>query len=367
VDVFEEYGLRRVINAYDKATPLGGARVAPEVAAAVAAILPEVVEMDALQAAAGRAIAEASGAEWGCVTACAAAAITLGVAACMTGSDPARVAQLPDTSGMKRRVVIQKGHCISFGAPVKQMIRLAGAEVVEAGGDSGCQAWQVEAALANGGVAALMAVESYHTARYAGLKLPEMAALARKAGAPLVVDAATQELRLREIVAMGPDLVGCSAHKYFRSTTAGVVAGRRGLVEAVKLQNGGIGRPMKAGKEAVIGVIAALRAGLGEASEEWRRREGAKIDRILERLSRLANAEVTRSPDPNGCPFDRVQVRLRTDRFTPRSLRDALMSGQPAVCVRVYNPDQDSVFLNATEMTEDEVEVMCDRMAAVLG
>jgi len=365
--ILEEYGLRRVINAYDKATPLGGARVPPEVARAVAAILPEVVEMDALQAVAGRAIVEASGAEWGCVTACAAAAITLGVAACMTGADPARVAQLPDTTGMKRRVVIQKGHCIKFGAPVEQMIRLSGAEVAPAGDEGGCQAWQVEAALAKGGVAALMAVESYHTVGYAGLRLPEMAAIARKAGVPLVVDAATQELRLREIVAMGPDLVGCSAHKYFRSTTAGVVAGRRDLVEAVKLQNTGIGRPMKAGKEAVIGLIAAIRAGMGEASEEWRRRERAKVDRILERLSVLVNAEVTRSPDPNGCPFDRVQLRLKTDRFAPRSLRDALMSGEPAVCVRVYNPHLDSVFLNATEMTEDEVEAVCDRMAAVLG
>ena len=67
------------------------------------------------------------------VTACVAAAITLGAAAAMTSRDKVRVAQLPDTRGMPNRVVIQAGHCISFGVPVAQMIRLSGAEIVEVG------------------------------------------------------------------------------------------------------------------------------------------------------------------------------------------------------------------------------------------
>ena len=200
--------------------------------------------MEDLQAA-GRALAEATGAEWGCVTACAAAGITLGAAAAMTGKDPGKIAQLPDSQGMANRIILQKGHAVNFGAPVAQLLRLAGAEVVEVGAANGCRPWHVQHALQQGPAAAVMAVESYHTAGYGGIPLSDLAGLAHAAGVPLLLDAATQELRLRELVQAGADLIYCSAHKYFAAPTAGVVVGRRDLVEAVLLQNAGIGRGMR--------------------------------------------------------------------------------------------------------------------------
>ena len=368
MDLYERFGLRRVINAYDKATYLGGARVLPEIAEVVCQALPNVYELDGMQGAAGRAIAKGTGAEWGCVTACAAAGITLGVAACMTGTDTAKIAQLPDTTDMNNRVIIQKGHCINFGAPVLQMIRLAGAEVVQVGLTNGCGPRHVEHELSKGGVAAMLAVESYHTVKYAGLGIPELVRIAREAGKPLVVDAATQELRLREIIAAGPDLAVCSGHKYFGSTTAGVVAGRKDLVEAVRMQEGGIGRPMKAGKEAILGVAAAFDAEIWRTPEEWTHREKRKVKRIVERLGRICGVAASISPDPNGCPLDRACLRIDPEQtgFTSTSLRQALLQQDPAIYVRVYTPADGCVFLNATEMTEDETELACERISQLL-
>ena len=367
MDLHERYGLRRVINAYDKATFLGGARVLPEIAEVVSAGLAEPFEIDDLQAAAGRAIAAHCGAEAGCVTACAAAAITLGVASCMTGTDRERVAQLPDTTGMPGRVVIQRGHCVSFGAPVEQMIRLSGAEVVAVGDEERCRAEDVEAALGED-VAAVFAVESYHTVDYDGLKLHELAEVAHASGVPLLVDAATQELRLREIVAMGPDLVGCSAHKYFASTTAGIVAGRADLVAGVLAQNVGIGRGMKVGKEGILGVIAAMDTPMQTDTAAWSRAERRKVERIVERLSGVPGLEATISPDPNGCPFGRVRLTLdEGGAHTPQSLRTALAEGDPAIHIRIYGAEPDAAYLNATEMTDAEVEVVCDAIAGALG
>jgi uncharacterized pyridoxal phosphate-dependent enzyme len=369
MDLYEKFGLRRVINANDKTTLLGGARVLPEIAQFVAASLSEPFELAAMQDAAGGRIAEETGAEWGCVTACAAACITLGMAACMTGNDMGRVAQLPDTTGMSNRVVIQKGHSVSFGAPVTQMIRLSGAEVIEVGTANGCRPWHIEHALAKGHVAAIMAVESYHTAGYAGVKLPALAQIAKKAGIPLVVDAATQELRLREIVASGADLIGCSAHKYFGSTTAGVMAGRRDLVEAVKLQHQGIGRPMKAGKEAIIGVLSAFDAPMWRNTESWSRDERRKIARIVQRLDRIPGLTATVSPDPNGCPFDRACLCINPERtgHTALSLQGELLEQDPPIHVRIYNPDDNKIFINATEMTDTEIDTVCERIAAILS
>ncbi len=368
MNLYEQYGLRRVVNAYDKATSLGGAVVAPEIVEVVAECLKHPFELDAIQQVAGEAIARVSGAEWGCVTACAAAGVTLGVAAAMTGRDLAKVMQLPDTAGLRNRAVIPKGHCINFGASVAQMIRLSGAEVVEVGSANSCPAELLRDALRDDRAAALVAVESYHTARVSGPGLPELAALAREAGVPLVVDAATQELRLREIVAAGPDLVVCSAHKYFNSVTAGIVAGRRDLVEAVYLQNRGIGRGMKAGKEAIFGVIAAMERFERMDLAAWTAEENRKVRLVIDALSDLPGVEATASPDPNGCPFHRVRLALdaETTGCTAAELRQRLAAGDPPVIVRVYHQREGAVYLNLTELRDDEIPLLCERLRAAL-
>jgi len=369
MDLCRKYGLRRVINAYDKSTALSGAVVLPEIVEVVTECLQHCYELDAIQHAAGRAIAEATGAEWGCVTACAAAGITLGVAASMTGDDMAKVAQLPDTSGMPNRAIIQKGHCISFGVPVTQMIRLAGAEVVEAGCANSCRPWHIQHELSKGNVAALVAVESYHTVRYGGVKIPELVQIAHDAGIPLIVDGATQELRLRELVATDADIVIGSAHKYLSSTTAGVVAGRKDLVEAVKLQNQGIGRGMKAGKEAIFGVMSAFDSPTWRDRETWTAEQDRRISRMIDLLAGIPGVSASIDPDPNGCPFSRVRLALDSEvsGHTPSSLRTALAEGDPAVVVRVYNPDEGCVHLNATEMTDEDIDFACEKIRTIFG
>jgi len=369
MDLYEKHGLRRVVNAYDKATSLCGAVVLPEVAEAVAECLQHCYELDAVQEAAGRAIAEATGAEWGCVTACAAAGITLGVAASMTGKDAAKVAQLPDTDGMPCRVIIQKGHCINFGAPVKQMIRLSGARVVEVGDANTCPADLIRYELNKGDAAAVVAVESYHTVRARGPALSELAELAHAAGVPLIVDAATQELRLRELVSYGPDLVIASAHKYFSSTTAGIVAGRRDLVEAVYLQNRGIGRGMKAGKEAIFGVIAALEHHRRQDLAGWIAEENRKVQRVLDLLKDVPGVQAAVDPDPNGCPFSRVRLSADAEvtGHSAVSLTQALAAGDRTVVVRVYHPDEGCVYLNLTEMNDEEIAFACGKISEILS
>lgn len=102
------------------------------------AVVNHPVEMAELQAIAGARIAKAFGAEAGMVTACSAAAIAIAVAAAMTGNDLNTIAQLPDTVGLRNRVVMQAGHECIFGAPVSQMIRLPGATVDMVGDVTGC-------------------------------------------------------------------------------------------------------------------------------------------------------------------------------------------------------------------------------------
>ena len=368
MDLYKRYGLRRVINACGKMTKLSGAIVLPEIIETVAQSLGQFYDLDELQAVAGRVIAQASDAQSGCVTACTSAGITLGVAACMTGDDLGKVLQLPDATGMSNRVIIQKGHCVNYGAPITQAIRLAGAEPVEVGTINRCTTDELRHELGKGHVAAVVAVESHHTVRHGSVELPRLVRVAHGAQVPLIVDGAAQDLRLGELVADGCDLVITSAHKYLCSTTGGIVAGRKELVDAVYLQNRGIGRGMKAGKEAIFGAIAALEYRMNEDIPAWTAEQDRKVQLILERLGDIAGLQLGVDADPNGCPFSRARLTpdAKLTGQTAMSLSAALAEGDPTVVARAHHAEEGYLHLDAVELTDDEIALACDKVRKIL-
>ncbi|MCH2663780.1 SelA-like pyridoxal phosphate-dependent enzyme, partial [bacterium] len=101
MDLYDKYRLTRIVNGNGKMTKLAGAVVLPEILEQVNEAMQCFFDIGELQARAGEVIARATGAEAGCVTACTAAGITLSVAGIMTGDDPGKVSQLPDTTGMR--------------------------------------------------------------------------------------------------------------------------------------------------------------------------------------------------------------------------------------------------------------------------
>ncbi|MBM3458773.1 MAG: aminotransferase class V-fold PLP-dependent enzyme [Armatimonadetes bacterium] len=275
--------------------------------------------------------------------------------------------QLPDTEGMPNRVVLQKGHTVNYGQPITQAVRLAGARPVEAGSVNSCSEAELVHALRTPGAAALLAVESHHTVRHGYVPLPRAVELAHQAGVPVIVDGAAQDLRLRELIGLGCDLVITSAHKYLCSTTGGVVAGRSELVRAVLLQNRGIGRGMKAGKEAILGAVAALEYRAGQDLEGWTAEQDRKVARILALLEGIPGLQLSVDPDPNGCPFSRARLTLdEHPSHTAVSLARALAEGDPAVVPRAHHAVEGYLHLDAIEMTEAELEYACARVRRLL-
>lgn len=368
MDLHEKYGLTRVINACGKMTALSGAIVLPEIAGPARESLNHFFVLDELQAAAGKVIARTTGAESGCVTACTAAGITLGVAAAMSGNDIGNVFQLPNTEGMPSRVLIQKGHVVNYGNPVTQCIRLAGAEPAEVGVINGCTEAELRHELKKGGVAAIVHVESHHTVPYGWVKLPEIVKLAHEFGVPVIVDGAAQDQRLKELVATGADLVLTSAHKFLCSTTGGIVAGRKELVDAVYLQNRGIGRPMKAGKEAIIGAMAALEFREQQDLPAWTAEQDRKVQLVLSKLEGVPGLKLSIDFDANGCPFSRA--RLTPDPSVhghdAYSLERELKAGNPTVVPRAHHLDEGYLHLDAIEMTDADIEFACEKVRRIL-
>ena len=211
-DIRGRLGLRPVVNVSGTMTSLGASICVPEAVEAVAAILPEFVDMSDLHAKASAVIARLTGAEAGTVTASTSSGVTLAVAACMTGDDRARIERLPDTAGMKDEVVIQLGHMVNYGAPLDQAIRLAGSRVVPVGQATDVRDYQLEGALGDRTAAAVYVV-SHHTVQYGHIPLAEFARICHGRGVPVIVDAAS-EYDLRGFLAAGADLAACLADHF---------------------------------------------------------------------------------------------------------------------------------------------------------
>ena len=310
-------------------------------------------------------IARLTGAEAGFVSASCAAGIAMSIAGTMTGTDLAAIERLPDASGLRDEVVILQGHCVSYGAPVEQSIRLAGATVVPVGTVSQALAYHLEGAIGAKTAAALYVV-SHHTVQTGMIPLADFCAICRAKDVPVIVDAAS-EYDLRGFLAAGADIVLYSGHKFLGGPTSGIVAGRKDLVRAAYLQNRGIGRGMKVGKESVAGVMAALDAWERRDHAGIRRREREALDLWLAALAPFRNVVARIVPDFTGNPLDRLEVTpLPESGFTAARLAAALSHGDPPVIVRDDEVDRGHVHLDPCNLHPGEAEIVARRLAETM-
>jgi L-seryl-tRNA(Ser) seleniumtransferase len=364
-DIRRELGLRPIINASGTMTVFGASIMVPEAIAAMAAIAGEFVEMQHLHQLASEAVSLATGAEAGFITASCASAITLAVAATLTGDRLLAIERLPDTTGLKREVLVQLGHMVGYGASLEQTIAMTGARVVPVGTVSMARDYQLDEAITESTACAVFVV-SHMTVQYAMLSLEQVCRICHAKGVPVIVDAAS-EYDLRAFLASGADLVVYSGHKFLGGPTSGIVAGSRALVRAAALQNRGIGRGMKVGKESIAGVIAALQAWGRRDHQAIRARERQALDLWLQVMAPSADVHGRLVPDPTGNPLDRLRVTvLPSSLWTARRLADALAEADPPVMVRDYQTDLGYFDLDPCNLHPGEAEKVAHQLAACL-
>lgn len=356
---FSRVSIATVINAAGKMTALGGSAQAAHVAEAQALAAGAHVDLDALRRAAGARVAAHCGAAAGCITTGAAAGLCISMAAVLTGTDRARVALIPDRIDGPREVLLQAGHDVHFGATVEQMLRLGGGVPVIAGTRERVTLEDLRAALGPA-TALLLYVQSHHCVQDDRVSLEAMVALADEAGLPLLVDAAAED-DLQRYIAAGADLVCYSGGKAIGGPTSGFIVGRADLIEACELQGYGIARPMKVGKEQIMGLMAALDA--YPPGDPWR----AVFQALAQSLSALPGLEVLAVPDRAGRTIERVGVRPGSVRFEPADLVRFLTAGTPSIRTRNHQLGEGLVLFDPRELRLDHVPIIRDRLAAFLA
>lgn len=365
----DRYGLREVINASGTMTAIGASSVEPEVIDAMADVLPKFIAMDDLQAKASQTIARVVHAEAGCVTASAAAGIAVSLAACMVGADFYAAERLPDTDGIANEVIIQRGHMVWYGASVGQLVRLAGGRLVEIGDATRAGAYQLEGAI-NDRTAAALYVTSHHTVQYGLIDLRTFCDVAHERGVPVVVDAAS-ESEMSWFVEAGADLVCFSGHKFLAGPTSGIIAGREDLVRSCLMhQHAGIGRPMKVGKESIVGVMAALDRWERTDHDETRGRRREIVQSLYDGLLGVSGLSVHIQPDPTGNPIDRVQVVVTPEEagLTAFQLARVLAYEDPPIIVRDHHAiDEGFILLDPCNLSDPQARMVVSRIRDVLG
>jgi L-seryl-tRNA(Ser) seleniumtransferase len=356
-----------VINVSGTMTSLGASIITRRAIEAMAEIAPQWIEVEDLQRKVSRVIAESTGAEAGFVTASCAAGITLSVAGTITGTDLLAIETLPQVrSGLRREVILQAGHNVNYGAPVDQLIRMAGGTVVLAGTATGVLDYHVANAITEA-TASVLHVVSHHVSPYHMLPLEEVIAICRPHGVPVIVDAAS-EYDLRGFLDAGADLVIYSGHKFLSGPTSGIVAGRKDLVRAAFLQNRGIGRGMKVGKETIYGCMAALEAWADRDHSGIRAREEAALELWRREAATLPGLEADVEPDPTGNPLDRLRLTVRRESgYSAAGLARALARGTPPVIVRDHESELGFFYLDPCNLHPGEAEMVVEALHAALS
>jgi uncharacterized pyridoxal phosphate-dependent enzyme len=322
-NVYSRLGIKTVINCRGTWTYLSGSLQFPEVRAAQTEASHYFVNMVELQQAVGRKLAQLTGAESGMITTGAAGAMAASTAACMAGSDSQKIWQLPDTTGMKLEVIMVGGRSAFDNA-----IRLTGAKLVLV---------ETPEEIAN---AVTPDTAMIYTTDL-GDKLVRELAIAKEHSVPMLLDDAAgipPADNLKLYASMKIDLYTFSGGKGLQGPQcSGVLLGRKDLIDAA-LRNsapweGAVCRPMKVGKEEVIGCLTAVETWLKIDPKKLYSEWNARVDRIAKLVETVPGVKTeTYVPDDgNRYPTLKISWDQQAWGFTLADCVQQLRAGDPVI------------------------------------
>ena len=364
--LYQRLGLRPFINARGTITTLGGSIMPAPVVEAMAEASRQFVHLNELHEKAGARIAELTGAEAAFVSSGAAGGMLLAGAACLTGTDPRAIAQLPDVGDRPNQFVIS---LVDSHYYVHQGFRLSGGELVKVGTTKNVTLDDYVA-----GIGPKTAAVVYFLGSQPLSELPALVDAAHERNVPVIVDAAAQlppRSNLTDLPAMGCDLSVFSGGKgLFGPQSSGLILGRKDLIAACHLNSNphsAIGRGMKVGKEEICGLLRAVELffEMDEAAviAEWERR--CRI--VAEAVEGIAGIEArfTKAYE-NKFPPASPLVHLNFGDTAPLSAGDvvrALEEGEPSILV---SGGDTALSVGPQTLLDGEAEIIADRLHRIL-
>ena len=357
---YESIGVRPLINCRGTFTIISGSVILPEVREAIVLASQRYVNIDELMEAVGARIAELMDCEWGLITDGCAAALCQVTAACVAGSDPEKMIRLPDTAGMKNEVIVQTCHRNVYD----HAIRMVGVKMIEVDTKA-----ELEAAL-NDRTAMLFV---FGDAEERGqITTKEMADIGHEHGVPTFVDAAAERPDVPNwYLEQGADAVAYSGGKCLRGPQAsGLVLGRKDLLQAAFLNGAphhALARPMKAGKEEIMGLLAAVEQWIKRDHKaewkEWERRLGVITDAVKD-FDSVTTTIRQRSSRSNVAPVLEINWDVETVGISGTAVASQLSAGEPRI---ELNGNANGISIMPYMMEEGDDKIVADQLGAILN
>jgi len=361
---YEELGVRPVINAAATLTKLGGSLLAPGVIEAMAAGAANFVDIGELHTAVGARLAELTGNEAGYICSGAAAGIMLSIVACIAGVDPELREDFPQLrKAPKTEVVLYRSQRNGYDYAARQ----TGATIVEIDADpdalinalserTACVMWFAGAHFADG-----------------ALPIEQVVAIVHPRGIPVLVDAAAQIPPISSLwhftSEVGADAVLVSGGKGLRGPQpTGLILGRQFVIDGARANsspNHAIGRPMKVGKEEVLGLLAAVEWSLKQNEKTTIAGYERSVQGWISAMAGIPGVMTWRDyPSEAGQPHGRAMVQLDPELWDRDRVIAALWDGEPRIAVSAIGADK--IALNPQTLRPGEDEIVLTELRHVL-
>jgi L-seryl-tRNA(Ser) seleniumtransferase len=351
-----------MINARGMNTMASGSLMPGPVLDAMAEAATMFVDMEELNRKAGEHIARLIGVEAAHVTSGSAGGLLLAAAAVIAGEDPQAIARLPDTTGLRDGIVIERCRRIRYD----QALRTAGGRLIEVGDDDACTPEQMEAGIDDRTAAIMYIVSPYLGVN--GATVEQAIAIAHRHGLPIIVDGASTlppVSHLTRWTSLGADLVIYSGGKGIRGPQgSGLLLGRKDLIRAAAANgapNGAIGRPCKVSKEDIVGLVTALELFLEEDwTIEWNKHveEAREIVRALDGLPGVS-AAIDEDSSVWTTPTILVSIDRDQTGLTADDVVNRLREGDPPIMTRAF---QGKLLVDPHNLRGDEASIVARRL-----
>jgi L-seryl-tRNA(Ser) seleniumtransferase len=374
-NVYEALGVKPLINGRGTFTIIGGSMELPEVREAKSLANQQYAHLDELMEAAGKRLAELTGAEWGMVSAGCAAAMSHATAACVAGGNPDLHVRIPNLAGFAKDEVIIPTHSRNVYDAAS---RAVGVKIIEVDSPEALQ-------LAIGPKTAMIYIFAGPRTDSGPMSTESICNVARPLNVPVFVDAAAEILTIPNVhLQRGATLVGYSGGKYIRGPqSAGLLLGRKDLVRAAWVHSAphhGYARAMKVGREEIVGMVVAVENWVKRDHQaEWKKWV-ARCDYIAEQTGKVAGVQamVQREADEglsNRSP--RVTVRWNAQQLglTGAEAADILLRTEPRIALNAAGRPQagqpasgDTGIAVVTAMLADgDEKIVAQRISQVLS
>ena len=369
--LYRDLGCIPVINAAGNQTVIGGSRLSPAVQQAMIDANRHYVDMKELQLRTGEIIADLVGAEAAFVTPGCGAALALSAAACMSVGNPARMEQLPDTTGIPNDFLFQARQHYHY----ERCLTIFGGNLRLVGDSAGTTAAQLEAAIGDNTAGIHYFASGDEDSSI--LELEELVAIGDRHGIPVIVDAAYQVFpldRFAYYTQSGASFVGFGTKYLGACNSTGILAGKRELIEAafmhsfIGFETGPyetIGRPLKVDRQEVVAVVVALKEWLALDHDARIEEHWVRAEKIIAALSALPHVQAQRHVEDNSLS-NGVMLTLDTDALgkTAADVVQTLKAGDPSIWTK---GQADRLRIAVAHLVDDEIDIVIDRVRAEIS